>query len=96
MPWTTAAYRIAQEALTNVARHAEATRAEVSLTMSDGSLFLTVSDDGCGFEEHGSPEAEELGLAGMRERAALAGGELAVVSDAGSGTQVCFRVRLFK
>ncbi len=90
----TAAYRIAQEALTNVARHADATKADVSLKMSDGRLILTVSDDGCGFIEHGIPESDELGLAGMRERAALAGGELAVVSSPGSGTRVCFAVQL--
>jgi PAS domain S-box-containing protein len=91
----TAAYRIAQEALTNVARHADASKAEVSLNMSDGSLILTVSDDGCGFTEHALAESDELGLAGMRERAALAGGVLAVDSTPGSGTRVCFRVQLY-
>jgi PAS domain S-box-containing protein len=90
----TAAYRIAQEALTNVARHADATKAEVSLDMSDGGLVLTISDDGRGFKEDLVPESEDLGLAGMRERATLAGGELAIVSHPGSGTQVCFRVPL--
>ena len=91
----TAAYRIAQEALTNVARHADATRVEVSLRMSEGTLILTVSDDGRGFKEYMLPETEELGLAGMRERAALAGGSLAVASNSGSGTRICFRVRLY-
>jgi signal transduction histidine kinase len=90
----TAAYRIAQEALTNVARHADATKAEVTLDLSDGSLVLTVGDDGRGFKEDLVPESEDLGLAGMRERATLAGGVLAVVSHPGSGTQVCFKVRL--
>lgn len=91
----TAAYRIAQEALTNVARHADASKAEVSLNMSDGRLILAISDDGCGFKEHALAESDELGLAGMRERAALAGGVLAVASTPGSGTRVCFRVRLY-
>jgi PAS domain S-box-containing protein len=91
----TAAYRIAQEALTNVARHADASRSEVSLNMSDGSLVLTVSDDGRGFKEDVIAESEQLGLAGMRERAILAGGVLAVVSNPGSGTRVCFKVRLY-
>ncbi len=91
----TAAYRIAQEALTNVARHAEATKAEVNLSMSDGNLTLSVSDDGRGFTEQVMPESEALGLAGMRERAALAGGALAVDSNPGMGTRVSFSVRLY-
>ena len=90
----TAAYRIAQEALTNVARHARAGRAEVTLLVEDGRLRLTVSDDGCGFLSGALSEAEELGLAGMRERASLAGGKLSVKSAPGHGTTVCLRVDL--
>lgn len=91
----TAAYRIAQEALTNVARHARATSVEVNLKMETGHLVLTVSDDGHGFKEHLISENEELGLAGMRERAALVGGTVTVRSNLGKGTRVCFRVRLY-
>lgn len=91
----TAAYRIAQEALTNVARHADATRVEVHLTMDTGQLVLTVEDDGSGFKDRGLSESEELGMAGMRERAALVGGSLAVDSNPGKGTRVCFKVRLY-
>lgn len=90
----TAAYRIAQEALTNVARHARATRAEVSLGMDGEDLVLTVSDDGIGFNVEASSDEEALGLAGMRERAALVGGTLAVSSRPGGGTEVRLTVPL--
>jgi len=90
----TAAYRIAQEALTNVARHAKASRAEVTIQLATGQLLLTVSDDGCGFQLLEISEAEELGLAGMRERASLVGGTLKVDSQPQRGTRVCFQVDL--
>ncbi len=90
----TAAYRIAQEALTNVARHAQASRAEVVLQMRRQVLVLEVSDDGCGFNPDTLPENQVLGLAGMRERATLVGGELTIQSDPGNGTRVRFIVPL--
>jgi PAS domain S-box-containing protein len=90
----TAAYRIAQEALTNVARHAQASSAQVSLRLEDGRLYLTISDDGCGFHPASISENEELGLAGMRERAVLVGGTLTVDSRPRHGTRVCLRVHL--
>jgi len=90
----TAAYRIAQEALTNVARHAKASRAEVIIQLESGQLLLTVSDDGCGFQPLEISETEELGLAGMRERASLVGGTLKVDSQPHHGTRVCFQVDL--
>lgn len=91
----TAAYRIAQEALTNVARHAQASHAEVTLKKDNSHLVLTVTDDGIGLGERAISDTEVLGLAGMRERAALVGGTVAVQSDSGKGTMVCFRVRLY-
>jgi signal transduction histidine kinase len=90
----TAAYRIAQEALTNIARHAGAGRVDVSLGVEDGVLSLVVSDDGRGFDLQHLAESEGLGLAGMRERASLAGGSLEVQSRQGMGTQVRFRVAI--
>jgi PAS domain S-box-containing protein len=90
----TAAYRIAQEALTNVARHADASSAQVSLRLEDGRLCLTISDDGCGFSPASISENEELGLAGMRERASLVGGTLTVDSQPQRGTRVCLQVNL--
>ena len=90
----TAAYRIAQEALTNVARHARANRAKVDLRMADDILVLDVRDDGVGFNPGTLSENQMLGLAGMRERAALVGGRLDVASLPGRGTAVQFQVRL--
>ncbi len=90
----TAAYRIAQEALTNVARHAEAGRAEVSLSLEGPNLLLLVGDDGRGFDPLSLSDAQTLGLAGMRERAMLVGGELVVQSRPGQGTLVRLRVPL--
>jgi PAS domain S-box-containing protein len=89
---STAAYRITQEALTNVARHARASRVDVSLGAEDGMLTLTVSDDGCGFDLQHLAEFDGLGLAGMRERASLVGGSLAVRSRPLQGTRVRFSV----
>lgn len=90
----TAAYRITQEALTNVARHSGANSVEVSLRAPKGSLMLTVSDDGCGFQDRQLSESECLGIAGMRERAALVGGVLQIKSQPDKGTQVNFTVPL--
>jgi len=88
----TAAYRIAQEALTNVARHADAARVNVDLMGSDGFVVLSVSDDGNGFDIQVLSENEALGVAGMRERAGLVGGDVTVRSRPGEGTRVQFRV----
>jgi PAS domain S-box-containing protein len=89
---STAAYRIAQEALTNVARHASANRVEVVLKTSNGLLTLAVVDDGRGFNALHLSESEGLGVAGMRERATLVGGALEVLSRPKQGTQVYFKV----
>jgi len=88
----TAAYRITQEALTNVIRHAGAGRVAVRLARDNGALVLTVEDDGRGFAPEVSGETDGLGLAGMRERAGLVGGELEIDSRPGAGTRVHFRV----
>ena len=89
---STAAYRIAQEALTNVARHASANHVEVVLKTRDDLLTLAVVDDGLGFELQDLSESEGLGVAGMRERATLVGGSLEVYSELQNGTQVYFKV----
>jgi PAS domain S-box-containing protein len=90
----TAAYRIAQEALTNVVRHAQASCVNVVLQGQNGFLSLSVSDNGRGFNPAELSGPEGLGLLGMRERASLVGGELEVNSVIGSGTQVYFKVPL--
>jgi signal transduction histidine kinase len=78
-----AAYRIVQEALTNVRRHASASRAEVRLTYGPGDLRIEVSDDGVG--DDGRPSAGGHGLVGMRERASLYGGHVETQAAAGRG-----------
>jgi signal transduction histidine kinase len=89
---STAAYRIAQEALTNVARHADAGQVKVSLRSDNGFLMLAVADDGQGFDAQDLTESEGLGVAGMRERASLVGGELEVHSEPNKGTNVYLKV----
>jgi PAS domain S-box-containing protein len=83
-------YRIAQEALTNVRRHAAASSVEVVLDGSDGGFGLTVRDDGTGFATDGESRSLDghLGLSGMRERAESEGGWLRVESTPGAGTTV--------
>lgn len=91
---STAAYRIAQEALTNVARHSGANRADVVLRVENGAMTLLVTDNGKGFSVPELSESEGLGVAGMRERAMLVGGTLEVHSLIQSGAKVYFRVPL--
>ena len=80
-----AVYRVAQEALTNAARHSGATHVEVSFERVDGLLTLTVQDNGRGFDPEMLQTQNEFGIAGMRERANLLGGELDILSQAGGG-----------
>lgn len=85
-------YRIAQEALSNVARHAAAQQVTLSLAWEPGCLMLTVRDDGRGFALpaalHNLTAQDHFGLIGMRERAELIGGRLAIESAPGQGTMV--------
>lgn len=81
-------YRIAQEALANVIRHANARHLIVQLTHEEDKLSLVVQDDGCGFDVQQGVQAGHFGLAGMRERAQLAGGQLLMSSQPGAGTLV--------
>jgi PAS domain S-box-containing protein len=88
----TATYRIAQETLTNVARHAGASQVEVTLAGTGEELVLTVHDDGDGFATDRLAEADGHGVAGIRERASLVGGRVAIESAVGGGTTVSFRL----
>lgn len=85
-----AVYRVAQEAMTNVVRHARAERIELKLERRDGAVVLTVRDDGCGIEPGHLRSA--TGVAGMRERALLVGGSLNVSGSPANGTDVQLRV----
>jgi signal transduction histidine kinase len=84
----TAVFRIAQEALTNVARHAAATDVEIDLQHTPASLTLQVLDNGSGIPAAALADVRSLGLLGMRERAELLGGELHVGPRKPSGTCV--------
>jgi two-component system sensor histidine kinase UhpB len=84
-----AAYRIAQESLTNVARHANASRVQIALEAGHDSVVLRVTDDGRGFD---APPREEGGLRSMRERALLVGGALAIKQSADGGAEVRLEV----
>ncbi len=87
----TVVYRVAQEALTNVARHANASRASVTIAAGDGRVRTRVDDDGVGFQPPpGRPSS--LGLAGMVERASLVDGRLDITSSPGAGTTVRLEV----
>jgi signal transduction histidine kinase len=86
----TAVYRIAQEAISNAARHSGASQILVSLTARKRSVTLQVSDSGAGFDADAPRPG--LGLASMRERAASAGGRLTITAAAGKGTTVSFTV----
>jgi signal transduction histidine kinase len=81
-------YRIFQEALANAARHASAENIRVGLSANDGSLELTVEDDGSGFDPQGGIAAGHYGLKNMHDRAVLGGGVLRLDSAPGAGTRV--------
>ncbi|WP_443701309.1 sensor histidine kinase, partial [Pseudomonas sp.] len=84
-----AAYRITQEAVTNMLRHAQADNVLVRLERSPEGLLLHIADDGLGFTPAENPGQEgQRGMAGMAERIALLGGALTVHSEPGKGTQI--------
>lgn len=89
-------FRLMQEALTNLLRHARASRAEIVVGESDGFIDLSITDDGCGFDVESARmrmlEGESVGLLGMEERAALIDGSVDIQSAPGRGT--CVSVRL--
>jgi len=86
----TALYRIVQESLTNVVKHAQAQRVSILLTRTNGTVKAVVEDDGKGFDPEKT--ASGFGLVGMRERLALLGGRLEVESTGGAGTTVAAQV----
>ncbi len=83
-------YRIAQEALTNVVRHARARHVHVELTGAPGGVLLCIEDDGCGFSTHDFAQSgrQHMGMISMQERAEIVGGTLALSSAPGRGTRV--------
>ena len=91
---STAVFRILQEILTNVLRHAHATNLYVKLSRTRHHLELEVKDDGCGITQSQRINARSLGLLGMKERALLVGGEVDITGEKGQGTTVLVRVPL--
>ncbi len=81
-----AVYRVAQEALTNVTKHADATRVELTVRRTGGQIEIEVTDDGAGFDP--GAESSGFGIAGMKERVELAGGGLEIATPDGGGTRI--------
>lgn len=90
----TALFRIAQEALTNVARHANARHVSLTLLENGNELALQIRDDGVGFAEASGGRTGSIGILGMKERAALIGGQLDIASGSGAGTTVSVRIAI--
>jgi PAS domain S-box-containing protein len=99
MPQRTILYRVAQEALTNVSRHAQATRVEVTIQKLAAGICMKINDDGKSFDVVRVLEAKgkkRLGLLGMRERLEMVGGRFAIESAAGQGTTVTAEIPFCK
>jgi signal transduction histidine kinase len=94
----TTLYRIAQEALTNVAKHARATQVQVILERRGTVVVLAIEDNGIGFDPESEPSIDDasqsrsFGLLGMYERAALIGASLTIESSPGQGTTILLRM----
>jgi signal transduction histidine kinase len=91
---STAVFRIFQEALTNILRHAQATSVDITTKVEAGEFVLKIIDNGRGITEYEKSGAQSLGLLGMKERARLAGGKINVTRVEGEGTVITVRVPL--
>ena len=89
-------FRVYQETLTNIARHAQATFVETTLEETERNLVLTVRDNGLGIDKAEASVKESFGLIGMRERALLFDGELSIAGKSQKGTIVTLRIPLLK
>ncbi len=89
----TTVYRVVQESLTNVVKHANASSIDIAVRCADDAVEVSVADDGIGFDTD-APARSGFGLAGMRERVELAGGDLSVLRGAGAGTVIRARLPL--
>jgi PAS domain S-box-containing protein len=93
-PHASAVFRILQESLTNAARHARASRVEVSINVDREAVELSVRDDGRGFSPDDPRKPGSYGLMGLRERAYLLGGEVSIASEPSRGTTIAVRIPL--
>ncbi len=89
-------FRLYQEALTNIARHANATSVETLVEQRDGHLWLIIRDNGQGFDLEEVKKKHSLGLIGMKERALMLRGELSIESDTSAGTVIILKIPLLK
>ncbi|MDX6498087.1 MAG: hypothetical protein QOG23_1347 [Blastocatellia bacterium] len=89
---STAVFRIFQEALTNILRHAQATTVQIQLRKENGAVVLTISDNGRGITDEEKSGQRTLGLLGMRERAHLVGGAININGSSGEGTVITVRI----
>jgi PAS domain S-box-containing protein len=89
---STAVFRILQEALTNIQRHAQPTKVTITMKEESGQFFLTIKDNGRGMTKSEELGRQSLGLLGMRERAHLVDGEINIESAQGEGTRITVRV----
>jgi signal transduction histidine kinase len=87
-------YRVAQESLQNIAKHASAKHVSVALTLQKGTEVLTIADDGTGFDPEAVQGRGGLGLIGMEERARLVNGKLSIAAQPGHGTRIAIEVPL--
>jgi PAS domain S-box-containing protein len=95
-PYATAVFRIVQESLANVAKHAQATLAQVSLERVADGVLLNVRDNGQGFAAQAPRKPASLGLMGLRERAELLKGSVEISSQPGDGTRISVKIPLFE
>ena len=93
-PQATAVFRIMQESLTNIGRHARASRATLSLARSEDEVLLVVRDNGAGFDISAPRKLNSFGLSGLRERAYLVAGDVSIESSLGCGTTIKVRIPL--
>ena len=89
---STAIFRILQEALTNILRHAQASKVNIRVEEANGALVLEVRDNGRGITDEEITGSSSLGLVGMRERANLLGGSIEIIGTAGRGTALILQV----
>ncbi|HYD95286.1 MAG TPA: PocR ligand-binding domain-containing protein [Noviherbaspirillum sp.] len=91
---TTAVFRIVQESLTNIHRHAQANLVEIALSVRNAAFIMTISDDGIGIQPEGRRKANAYGLLGMNERVRIIGGQLSIDAIPGGGTCLCVSIPL--
>ncbi|HSC97417.1 MAG TPA: PAS domain S-box protein [Casimicrobiaceae bacterium] len=92
MPEATAVFRIVQESLTNIAKHAKATRADITIARDGDLLVVRIEDDGIGFSPDAPRKPQSFGLFGLRERASLIKADVVITSAPGAGTSVELRL----